>query len=100
VEENCLKIPIVNREYYIIYLEDYLGLTFIHCDVKSKWTKTVKQELLQSFKDLTTSLNKEIYALHSPEDNKHKKFLEMFNFKYFNTVVGNDNNEYQIYVWR
>lgn len=38
-----MKFPVIDTEDFVIHLEPYDGNTFIHCDVKSKWTKTVKK---------------------------------------------------------
>lgn len=94
------KIPVITTKDYIIYLEDNEGYFFIHCDVNSKWNKVVKKELLKDFKILTKEWNRELYALHTPNDKKHEKFLKMFGFIYFNTVEGLDENIYDVYVWR
>jgi hypothetical protein len=95
-----MKTPIVNREHFIIYLEEVDGFIFIHCDVLSKWTKTIKKELQEEFDKITKKLNTDLFALHTPNDNKHIKFLKMFGFTWFKNIKGIDNNYYDIYVWR
>ena len=95
-----MKIPIVNTKHFIIYLEETFNNFFIHCDVKTKWNKKVKQELLTAFKEITKNWNNNLYALHTPEDKKHKKFLEMFGFVYYSSFTGTDGQEYEIYIWR
>ena len=92
-----MKVPVVDTKDFIIYLEDYQDNTFIHCDVKSKWSKTVKKELTQAFNKLD---KKELYALHLPGDNKHSKFLDLFNFKYLHSLEGKDNTQYDVFIWR
>lgn len=94
------KFPVVNRQDYIIYLEDDNGVVFIHCDVLTKWTKEVKKNLLVDFKLLTEMWNSDLFALHQPQDKKHKKFLKMFGFNYFESIKGLDNNDYDVYIWR
>jgi hypothetical protein len=95
-----MKTPVVNREHYIIYLEKHEENFFIHCDVLTKWTKEVKKELQKDFKILTENWDKDLFALHTPSDFKHKKFLKMFGFTFLRSVKGIDNNDYDIYVWR
>lgn len=94
------KVPVVVTEDYVLYLEDNEGFLFIHCDVLNRWTREVKNKLLKSFKEVTDKYGSPIYALHTKEDLKHEKFLKMFNFSYLQSIVGFDNNNYDIYVWR
>lgn len=95
-----MKYPVVETEDFTIYLEDVDGYIFIHCDVFSKWSKEVKKKLQWWFNRLTETHNKELFALHSPEDTKHEKFLKMFGFEYLRSIVGTDDNNYDIYIWR
>jgi hypothetical protein len=98
--ENLMKIPVIKTEDFIIYLEDNEGIVFIHCDVLGNWNKKVKQNLLKSFDVLTKEWDRELYALHTPNDSKHEKFLKMFKFKYLTSIKGKDQSDYDIYVWR
>jgi hypothetical protein len=95
-----LKVPVVETNEFILYLEEDHGFTFIHCDVLVRWTREVKNNLTNKFKELTTLYGKPLYAIHSKEDKKHEKFLKMYGFSYQNTIKGLDNNDYDIYVWR
>jgi hypothetical protein len=95
-----MKIPVVSLPEFVLYLEEDNGFTFIHCDVLTKWSKEIKKKLKEVFKEITASYNQELYALHDPEDRKHKKFLELFDFNYFTSITGTDGNSYEIYVWR
>ena len=95
-----MKVPVLKTNEYILYIEDYNGDWFIHCDVLVKWTKEVKQKLQQGFNVLTKECGKELYALHSPDDKKHEKFLKLFKFNYVNSFKGSDQNIYDVYVWR
>ena len=47
-----MKQPVVSTNEFIIYLEEDNGFTFIHCDVLTKWTKQVKQHLMNKFTEL------------------------------------------------
>lgn len=95
-----MKVPVLNTKDFVLYLEDLNNLTFIHCDILTKWNKKVKQNLQIGFKLLTTEYGKELYALHTPADKKHEKFLKMFNFSYLQSIKGNDDNDYDVYIWR
>jgi hypothetical protein len=95
-----MKTPIVQTNEFILYFEDYNESVFIHCDVLVKWNKEVKKNLKLWFDRITEQYGKEIFALHTPEDKKHEKFLKMFDFSYLKSVVGLDNKNYDIYIWR
>ena len=95
-----MKIPVIQNKQFVLYLEDLDGNLFIHCDILSKWSKEVKQNLKNWFTRLTKECGKELYALHTPEDKKHEKFLRIFDFSYLYSTIGTDGNKYDIYIWR
>jgi len=95
-----MKVPIIQNNQFILYLEEVEGFLFIHCDILTKWSKEVKQNLKSWFHILTKEYGKELYALHVPEDKKHEKFLKMFDFSYLYSTTGIDKNKYDIYIWR
>lgn len=80
-----MKTPVVCRPFYTVYLEDYQGNTFIHCDC-FKWTKGVKKQLTEDIDVLTKLHGKPLLAFHDKDDNKHWKFLTMLGFKFFSDV--------------
>lgn len=95
-----MKIPFIRKNEFIIYVEDYCDSLFIHCDVLVPWSKTIKQKLLSSFNKLTKIIQQPLYALHDKQDTKHYKFLKIFNFNYLTTIIGTNNKEYEVYIWR
>lgn len=95
-----MKVPVVNTSDYILYLEELPDCLVIHCDVLTKWSKEVKKKLEVDFENLMIACNQPVYALHTPSDKKHEKFLKMFKFEYFKPFQGTDGNNYDIYVWR
>lgn len=95
-----MKVPVLTTKEFVLYIEDFRGDWYIHCDVLVKWTKEVKRRLKKCFDVLTKECGKELYALHSPDDKKHEKFLKMFNFNYVSSFRGIDENIYDVYVWR
>ena len=95
-----MKIPVLTTGEFILYLEELEGVVFIHCDVLVKWTKEVKKRLSKAFELLSSEYGKEIYALHTPADKKHEKFLKMFDFSYLKSFTGTDGKDYDVYIWR
>ena len=100
MEKNSLKKPVITTKEFVLYLEEVDYNIFIHCDVNVKWSKSVKNRLNFAFKELRKNLGVDINALHPIEDKKHEKFLKMFGFKKEKSLIGHDNKNYDIYVWR
>lgn len=93
-----MKLPVVNTNEFIIYLELVNNsLVFIHCDV-FKWSKKVKQDLLDKWGQLCLLHDRPIYAYHYLGDNKHLKFLKMTGFKLVKEGFSSDLRQIQIYV--
>ena len=79
------KKPVIVEPDYTLYLDEFEGLQFIHCDVR-KWNKATKKRLHEALELLHNIYKQEsFYATHDIDDNKHRKFLEMYGFKYFST---------------
>lgn len=92
-----MKTPVITSQDYIVYFEPYQQYNFIHCDC-FKWSKEVKKQLIQDFDSLVSLHRRDIYALHELGDNKHLKFIQIFNFTYVQDVVGLDNVTRQLFV--
>jgi hypothetical protein len=95
-----MKVPVLNTDDFVLYLEEVNNITFIHCDVLARWSKEIKNKLQIAFQLLTQEYGKELYALHTPADKKHEKFLKMFDFSYLQSIKGDDGNDYDVYIWR
>lgn len=77
-----MKIPVVQRKEYTIFLERRHGLSFVHCDVYV-WNKAVKLQLDKDWETLCSLHNETLYATHVVGDRKHSKFLKMYGFTYY-----------------
>jgi hypothetical protein len=66
-----MKIPIVLREHYIIYIEWFNNLVFIHTDV-FKWTAEVKKNYIRDLNLLQSLLNLPLYGLVDNDGNTYK----------------------------
>jgi len=95
-----MKQPVITTKDFILYLENDNGFNFIHCDILTKWSKQVKKQLTEQFNNLTSFLQQPLYALHTRTDKKHEKFLKLYGFTYYTSMLGQDKNEYDIYIWR
>ena len=91
-----MKTPVVACDDYTLYLEDYNGFEFIHCDCR-RWTNEVRKRMLD---DLVKLQKDDLYAIHEISDKKHEKLLKLFGFKFLEDFVGADNKPRQTYVRR
>lgn len=90
-----MKLPVVNRNEYTIYLEFYNNMYWLHTDV-FKWTAEVKKDYVRELNQLQILLNAPLYGI--VDNPKLGKFGRSLGFAFVNNVVGNDNRVYQIYV--
>lgn len=92
-----MKTPVIVAKEYIVYLEFSFNMTFIHCDCFG-WSKEIKQSLTADFEKLLQIHRLPIFAIHEIHDNKHLKFLKIMGFVYYNSFVGADGQERQLFV--
>ena len=92
-----MKTPVINSKDYIVYLEEYQGLSIIHCDCFS-WSKNIKKQLITDLDVLFKIHRKHIYAIHEMEDSKHLKFITMMGFVFNNEFIGVDKKVRHLFV--
>ena len=88
------KFPVVNREEYIMYLELFNNLYFLHTDV-FRWSAEIKKKYLIDLNQIQSLLNAPLYGL--VDNDKLGKFGETIGFKFVNYAVGADGHTYKIY---
>ena len=71
-----MKLPIVNRADYTMYLENYAGMLWFHTDVR-KWSSKVKPKYLEDLNLLQYLVNVPIVALVEEDNKKLAKFGEV-----------------------
>jgi hypothetical protein len=91
-----VKVPIVNRKDYTMYLELFEGMLWFHTDVY-RWTAEVKKEYLKDLDVLQSLTAVPLVAMLDKDDNKLIKFSETIGFKHVQPFVGQDNRMYLIY---
>jgi hypothetical protein len=92
-----MKVPVIENDNFTTYLEVHEGLLFIHCDVH-KWSKTVRKKMKSALKGLIKKYKQPLYAAQIDNDNKHRKFLDMYGFKYFGIVKDFEGNSREVFV--
>jgi hypothetical protein len=91
------KVPVVNRPEYIIYLEYFNKMYWLHTDV-FKWSAKIKKEYLKELDTLQRLLNTTLYGLVEEWNTKLGKFGETIKFTYLRDLQGTDGNLYKIYT--
>lgn len=89
-----MKTPIVNREHYIIYLEFFANLYWLHTDV-FRWSKAIKKQYIKDLNTLQSLLDSPLYGM--VDNDKLGRFGKTIGFSYLQDLTGNDGNTYQIY---
>jgi hypothetical protein len=92
-----MKIPVVNREYYIIYIEYFNDMHWLHTDV-FKWSPEIKKQYVKDLDTLQGLIDCKLYGMVEDYNNKLGKFGESIGFNYFKDLKGNDGNVYKIYT--
>ncbi len=84
------KVPVVRRPEYTLYFEQAArDHTFIHCDVYT-WSPRVVRQLTADWQAVQALHGGPIFALHTPGDRKHLKFITLFGFKLVAAFVADD----------
>lgn len=97
--EHQLKVPVVRRKMYTLYLEQATpSHTFIHCDIHGRWAPWVKRALEADWNTLHGLHGGPLYALHNPNDIKHAKFITMFGFKKAASFKDSAGRSMEIYI--
>ena len=91
------KTVVAKTDSYTLSLDALEDLLFIHCDVH-KWNKTTKKDLHKALDKLLDDFKQPFYASHEINDNKHRKFLEMYKFNYYSTEKCLDGLYRQVWI--
>jgi hypothetical protein len=91
------KVPVIEDEAFTAYLEEYSNLLFVHCDVY-KWNKTTNKKMKAGLDFLVRKYNQPIFAAQIDNDNKHRKFLDMYGFKYIGVIKDFEGDNRTIFV--
>jgi hypothetical protein len=80
VETHSLKIPVVQRSDYVMYLEFFAGMHWFHTDVFN-WTPKVKKKYLEDLNLLQYLVGTPLVALVEEDNTKLAKFAKSIGFK-------------------
>ena len=91
------KVPIVNNQNYIIYLEYFNKLYWLHTDV-FKWSSVIKKQFIKDLDTLQRLINDDLYGL--VDSDKLSKFGSKIGFKFLQEITGTDYQQYKVYTRR
>ena len=97
MEENSLKVPVVNRQDYTMYLEHFAGMLWFHTDVH-KWSSEVKSKYLEDLNLLQHLVNVPLVALVEEDNKKLAKFGEVTGWKVFDHMNLNNGKVGYVYA--
>lgn len=89
-----IKVPVVNRPDYTMYLELFEGMLWFHTDVR-KWDKEVKKNYLEDLDLLQYLVSVPIVAL--VDNDKLAKFGRVTGWYKINELTVNDK-KYDVYT--
>lgn len=89
-----VKVPVVNRQDYTMYLELYEGMLWFHTDIR-KWNREVKKKYLEDLDLLQYLVTVPLVALVDNE--KLAKFGKVTGWNKINELIVNDK-KYDVYT--
>lgn len=90
------KVPVVQRQDYIMYLEHYEGMPWFHTDV-FRWSTEVKAKYLEELNLLQHLLGTPMIALIDPKNSKLVKFATIIGFQFEQPFMLNNGTVQHIY---
>jgi len=93
---SLIKVPVVNRIDYIMYLELCQGMLWFHTDIY-RWTLEVKKQYLKDLDLLQHLVGNPLVALVEEDNIKLAKFGKSTGWTKFNKVTFN-NIEYDVFT--
>lgn len=93
---SLIKVPVVNREHYTMYIELFEGMLWFHTDVR-KWNATVKAKYLEDLNLLQYLVSVPLVALVAKDNYKLAKFGAVTGWSKLNVVTFN-NIEYDVFT--
>lgn len=92
-----IKVPVVNRNDYTMYLEQYEGLLWFHTDVR-RWSATVKAKYLEDLNLLQHLVAVPLVALVEEDNKKLAKFGEVTGWEVLDTMKLNNGKVGYVYT--
>ena len=98
---RSLRIPVIQTKEYTVYLQaihlNDQPYTFTHAEVHD-WTLSTLKKLRSDWNCLVDLHNGPLLALNELDDEKHRKFLELFDFTPLQQLTGEDGVVRNLYI--
>jgi predicted acyltransferase len=91
-----VKVPVVSKPEYIMYLEYANNLNWFHTDV-TYWSADIKKQYIKDLNVLQRLSRCYFYALIEETNTKLQKFARVIGFKQEQPMLGLDNKMYTIF---
>lgn len=92
-----IKVPVVQRQDYVMYLEYWENMHWFHTDVR-KWNKVVKTKFLEDLNLLQYLVGTPLVALVEEDNKKLAKFGEVTGWTIFDQITLNDGKVGYVYT--
>ena len=92
-----VKTPVVNRQDYTMYLENFAGMLWFHTDVH-KWSSQVKQKYLEDLNLLQHLVNVPLVAMVEEDNKKLAKFGEVTGWRVIDKMNLNNGKVGYVYT--
>ena len=92
-----MKTPVVNRQDYTMYLENYAGMLWFHVDVH-RWSPRVKIKYLEDLHLLQYLVDVPLVALVEEDNKKLAKFGELTGWKVIDQMNLNNGKVGLVYA--
>jgi hypothetical protein len=92
-----MKVPVVNRAEYVMYLELFDGLLWFHTDVH-KWSSSIKVKYLEDLNLLQHLVSVPLVALVEEGNTQLAKFGKVTGWVYMDKVILNNGKVGLVYT--
>ena len=92
-----MKLPVVNKQDYTMYLENFAGMLWFHTDVH-KWSSEVKVRYLEDLNLLQYLVNVPLVALVEEDNKKLAKFGKVTGWKIIDKMNLNNGKVGYVYT--
>lgn len=97
METYSVKVPVVNRQDYTMYLESFSGMLWFHTDVR-KWSSEVKSKYLEDLNLLQHLVNIPLVALVEEDNKKLAKFGKITGWSIMDNINLNNGKVGLVYT--
>ena len=91
------KIPVVNRQDYTMYLENFAGMLWFHTDVH-KWSNAIKTKYLEDLNLLQYLVDVPLVALVEEDNKKLAKFGKVTGWRVIDQMNLNNGKVGYVYA--